>query len=200
MRILRVEDIFIPTKEIRIGTGWDDEVRPFLKNYADFIGDDTSIPTTEDELEKCESDLNTSLPQDLRLFYKTLGPPKLQEGLFSVTDFHYLTEDWNSQFLNNYSTDEQEVLSKLIVFGDNLGNGNVWCFHADTKDIFYYKHDSRPNINGMFKTFGQYIQSLIIFSQRDMADGELDDEIEKIVAGLIGQDRVRVWQYFEGWS
>ena len=81
-----------------------------------------------------------------------------------------------------------------------LGNGNSWCFHANTKEIFYFKHDSRPNINGMFASFGQYIQSLIIFSQRDMADGKLEEEIEEIVVGLIGQDRLRVWQYYEGWG
>jgi hypothetical protein len=200
MKIERVEDIFIPKKQIRLGTGWEDEIRPFLKSYADFMGDDMSIPSSDDELDKCENILETTLPTDLRLFYKTFGPPKLQEGMFDVSDFDYLTKSWNKQLMDSYSKTEQDVLSKLIVFGDYLGNGNVWCFHADTKDIFYYKHDSQPNINGMFETFGQYIQALIIFSQRDIADGELDDEIEQIVVGLIGQDRVRVWQYFEGWS
>ena len=200
MKIERVEDIFIPRKEIRIGTGWEDELRPFLKAYADFMGDEMSVPAGDTELDKCENILKTTLPTDLRLFYKTFGPAKLQEGLFSPSDFNYLTRDWNKKFLDNYTSSEQDVLSKLIVFGDYLGNGNVWCFHADTKDIFYFKHDSRPNINGMFETFGQYIQSLVIFSQQEMADGELDDEIEKIVVGLIGQDRVRVWQYFGGWG
>lgn len=200
MKIERVEDVFIPTKEIGVGTGWENEIRPFLKSYADFMGDKMSNPTTDDELNRCEASLKTSLPTDLRLFYRTFGPSKLQEGLFKASDFSYLTKNWTKELLNNYSTTEQGILSKLVVFGDYLGDGNVWCFHADTKDIFFYKHDSRPNINGMFKTFGQYIQSLIVFSQRDMADGELDEEIEKIVVGLIGQDRVGVWQYFEGWT
>lgn len=197
---MTIEDLIIPRKEIIPGTDWESEVRPILKSYADFIGDDMATPTTEAELKTCENNLKTSLPTDLRLFYSRFGAAKLQEGLLDVNDFHYINKDWGTQFLNNYTIPEQEVLSKLIVFGDFLGNGNCWCFHTDSKEIFYFKHDSKPNINGMFKTFGQYIQALIIFSQRDMAEGELDEEIESIVVELIGQERVKFWQYFGGWS
>ena len=197
---MTIKDLIIPKKEIVPGTDWESEVRPILKSYADFIGDDMATPTTEAELKTCENNLKTTLPADLRLFYSKFGAAKLQEGLFDVNDFSYISKDWGTQLLDNYTKLEQEVLSKLVVFGDYLGNGNCWCFHTDSKEIFYFNHDSKPNINGMFKTFGQYIQSLIIFSQRDMAEGELDEEIENIVVGLIGQERVKVWQYFGGWS
>jgi hypothetical protein len=47
------------------------------------------------------------------MVYKTFGPPKLEEGLFDVKDFIYLTKTWNRQFLEKYSATEQEILSKL---------------------------------------------------------------------------------------
>jgi len=43
---------------------------------------------------------------------------------------------------------------------------------------------------------------MLIYSQGEMAqniDG-LDKEIETLIVNRIGQDRVRVWQYFTGWD
>jgi len=42
----------------------------------------------------------------------------------------------------------------------------------------------------------------LIFSQGSMDDDNPGrrKEAEKIVIGLIGKDRVRVWQYFQGWG
>ena len=54
----------------------------------------------------------------------------------------------------------------------------------------------------MFDRFGEYLKSLLIFSQGSMDDDNPGrrKEAEKIVIGLIGKDRVRVWQYFQGWG
>ena len=121
MKIEKADDIFIPRKEIAVGTGWENEIRPFINAYADFMGKGMQTPTTDEELRNCENNLRTTLPADMRLFYKTFGPAKLQEGLFDVNDFRYLTKDCGNQFLKNYSRTEQDVLFKLIVFDELFG-------------------------------------------------------------------------------
>jgi hypothetical protein len=202
MAIERIEDVIVPQKDIGIDIGWEDEIFPILKSYVDFLGDEMTLPTSIDDIKNSERALGTTLPEDLKKFHLRFGAAKLTEGLFGVNEFQYLSTSWDKKMLDHYDKVEQDVLSNLIVFGDYLGNGNVWCFHKITKEIFYFKHDSKPNINRMFQTFYQYLQSLLIFSQGEMGQGiaKIDEECEKIVVDLIGKDRVKVWQSFDGWE
>jgi hypothetical protein len=202
MTIEKIEDVIVPRKIIGVDKGWEDEILPILETYADYLGDEISEATSADRIKKTEQTLGTTLPNDLKLFYLRFGAARLTEGLFNVEEFQYITANWGQSFLDLYNKEEQAVLSKLIVFGDYLGNGNVWCFHKDTKEIFYYNHDSKPNINQMFWTFYEYLQSLLIFTQREIGQDikNFDKECEKLVVDLIGKDRVKVWQYFSGWD
>ena len=202
MTIEKIEDVIIPRKIIGVDTGWEDEIFPILEAYSDYLGDEMNEATSADSIRHCEKTLGTTLTDDLKLFYLRFGAARLTEGLFTVEEFQYLTTSWGQSFLDHYTKEEQDVLSKLIVFGDFLGNGNVWCFHKDTKKIFYYNHDSKPNINQMFGTFYEYLQSLLIFTQGEIGQDieGFDKQVEKLVVDLIGQDRVKVWQYFSGWN
>jgi len=202
MTIEKIEDVIIPRKIIGVDTGWEDEIFPILEAYSDYLGDEMSEATSDDSIRHCEKTLGTTLPDDLKLFYLRFGAARLTEGLFTVEEFQYLTTSWGQSFLDHYTKEEQDVLSKLIVFGDFLGNGNVWCFHKYTKKIFYYNHDSKPNINQMFGTFYEYLQSLLIFTQGEIGQDieGFDKQVEKLVVDLIGQDQVKVWQYFSGWD
>jgi len=202
MTIEKIEDVIVPHKIIGVDTGWEEEILPILEAYVDYLGDEMSEATSTDRIKKCEQTLDTTLPNDLKLFYLRFGAARLTEGLFNVEEFQYITANWGQDFLDHYNKEEQTVLSKLIVFGDYLGNGNVWCFHKDTKKIFYYNHDSMPNINQMFGTFYEYLQSLLIFTQGEIGQDieNFDKECEKLVVDLIGKDRVKVWQYFSGWD
>jgi len=202
MTIEKIEDVIVPHKVIGVDTGWEDEILPILETYADYLGDEMSEATSADRIKKCEQTLGTTLPNDLKLFYLRFGAARLTEVLFNVEEFQYIAANWGQSFLDHYNKEEQTVLSKLIVIGDYLGNGNVWCFHKDTKEIFYYNHDSKPNINQMFRTFYEYLQSLLIFTQGEIGQDieNFDKECEKLVVDLIGKDRVRVWQYFSGWD
>ena len=202
MTIEKIEDVIVPHKIIGVDIGWEDEILPILEIYADYLGDDMNKATSADRIKNCELTLGTTLPNDLKLFYLRFGAARLIEGLFNVEEFQYITANWGESLLDHYNKQEQTVLSKLIVFGDFLGNGNVWSFHKDTKEIFYYNHDSKPNINQMFGTFYEYLQSLLIFTQgvvgQDIED--FDKKIEQLVVKLIGNERVKVWQYFGGWD
>ncbi len=202
MTIEKIEDVIIPRKIIGVDTGWEDEIYPILEAYADYLGDEMSEPTTTDSIKQCEKKLGTTLPNDMKLFYLRFGAARLIEGLFTVKEFQFITAKWGQNFLDHYTKDEQDVLSKLIAFGDYLGNGNVWCFHKDTKEIFYYNHDNKPNINQMFGTFYEYLQSLLIFTQGVIGEDieNFEKEVEQLVVELIGKDRVKVWQYFGGWD
>ena len=137
MTIEKIEDVIIPQKIIGVDTDWEDEIFPILKAYADYLRDEMSVATSADSIKSCERTLGTTLPNDLKLFYLRFGAARLIEGLFDVTEFQYISTNWGQSFLDHYTNEEQNVLAKLIVFGDYLGNGNVWCFHKDTKEIFY---------------------------------------------------------------
>jgi hypothetical protein len=202
MTIEKIEDIIVPRKIIGLDTGWEDEILPILEAYAEYSGDEMSVATSADNIRQCEIKLGTTLPNDLKHFYLRFGAARLTEGLFSVDEFLYISANWEQSFLDYYTKDEQDVLAKLVAFGDYLGNGNVWCFHKDTKEIFYYNHDSKPNINQMFGTFYEYLQSLLIFTQGEIGQDieNFDKECENLVIDLIGKDRVKVWQYFGGWD
>lgn len=202
MTIKKIEDVIVPRRIIGIDTGWEDEILPILEIYADYLGKEISKVTPADRIKKCEQFLGTTLPNDLKLFYLRFGAAHLTERLFEVHEFQYLTKNLGQDLLDHYNEEEQTVLSKLIVFGDYLGNGNVWCFHKETKEIFYYKHDSMPNINQMFGTFYEYLQPLLLFTQGEIGQDieGLEEDIEKLVVDLIGKDRVKVWQYFSGWD
>ena len=202
MTIEKIEDVIIPQKIIGVGSGWEDEIFPILRTYADYLGDEMILATSADSIKRCEKTIGTALPNDLKLFYLRFGPALLQEKLFNVGEFQYISESWGKGMLGYFTKEEQNILSNLIVFGDYLGNGNVWCFHKYTKEIFYYNHDCKPNINQMFQTFYEYLQSLLIFTQGEIGQDieNFDKECEKLVVDLIGEDRVRVWQYFGGWG
>jgi len=202
MEIDKLEDIIIPANPIAAGTGWEDEIFPIIESYAAFWGNEMEAPTPIADIENCETRLGIKLPKDLKLFYLKFGPARLLEVLRPVQEFEYLTASWDKSHFDLYNTDEQKTIAGLIVFGDYVGNGNLWCFHKDTGNIFYFKHDSKPNINGMFDTFYDYLKPLLIYTQGEMGQHveELEDEVAETVINLIGKDRVRVWQYYAGWE
>jgi hypothetical protein len=203
MKINKLEDIIIPATPIGTNNGWDAEVIPIIQGYADYMGEELAPATSLAEIQACEQRLGTRLPEDLKLFYARFGPARLMEILLPVNEFVYLGASAGKSFLDRYNQEEQEIISKLVVFGEFLGDGNVWCFHKDTKEMFFFIHDTRPNINGMFDTFWEYLRALLIFSQGVMGEDAVPGLMagaENIAVDLIGKDRVRVWQYFTGWD
>ena len=193
MNIDKIEDIIFPQKSILSDKDWDTEILPIIEGYADFWGNELTLATTSNEIENCEKRLQTKLPEDLKIFYLRFGNAKLREELLPVEEMDYLTKTWDISFFENYSETERQVIFKLIIFADYLGSGNFWCFHKDTKHIFYYNHDTQPNINAMFDTFENYVKWMLIFTQGEMGqhiDG-LEEKLEKIVTREIGENRIR---------
>lgn len=200
MEINKIEDVIIPRRVIGVESGWEEEIAPIIEAYAYNVYEEPAAPVSAEEISACEQRLATTLPQDLKLFYQRFGAAKLTEILCPLPEFFCLGD--NPAQLTDYTKEEQAVLKELVVFGEYLGNGNLWCFHKQTKEIYYFDHDTQPNINGMFATFYEYLQALLILTQGELGSHieGIDKQCEEIVVSLIGQERVQKWLYYGGWE
>ena len=197
MIIDKIEDIIFPQKSILNDRDWDTEISPIIEGYADFWGNELIQATSSNEIENCEKRLQTKLPEDLKIFYLRFGNARLCEDLLPVEEMDYLTETWDASFFENHTETERQEIFKLIIFADYKGSGNFWCFHKDTKHIFYFNHDSNPNISAMFDTFEEYLKWMLIFTQGEIGqfnDG-LEENLLEIVQREIGKERIRIWHY-----
>jgi hypothetical protein len=198
MEVNKIEDVIVPQRVIGVDAGWEQEIAPIIAGYADHIMEDPAAPVSADAIRACEQRLATTLPEDLKLFYLRFGTAKLGEILCPLEEF----VGCSAESMEGYTAEEQDVLQNMVVFGEYLGNGNLWCFHKQTKAIYYFDHDTEPNINGMFASFYEYLRALLVFTQGEMGSHieGLEEECEAIVVSMIGQERVRKWRYFGGWE
>jgi hypothetical protein len=195
MEINSAAAVVIPQRVIGQEPGWEAEITPIIEAYAYDFSEELAAPASAAEISACEQRLQTALPEDLKLFYQRFGAAKLTEILLPVPEFFGLGE--NGAELPDGPAEEQALLRQLVVFGEYLGNGNLWCFHRQTKEIYYFDHDSRPTITRMFATFYEYLQALLILTQGELGahiDG-LEKHCEALVVTLIGPERVRKWLY-----
>ena len=51
---------------------------------------------------------------------------------------------------------------ELIVFGDYLGNGNMFCFHRGSGDVYYFVHDTLPSLTLFSADVQDYLDGLMI--------------------------------------
>ncbi len=75
----------------------------------------------------------------------------------------------------------------------------MFCFHKETKEIYYFDHDSQPYLTKMFSHFDDYLKGCLVFAQADLfgevGQDQVDQWTEQIVDELIGEDLVRKWRY-----
>jgi hypothetical protein len=100
----------------------------------------------------------------------------------------------------DYSNAEISVLPYLITFSDSLGNGNMFCFHRDTKEIFYFDHDKKPYLTKHFDKVDDYLKGCLIMCQSDFFGEGIDqDEVDgwtkEIIEELYGKDVLSKWIY-----
>jgi len=169
------------------------------------------------ELRLCEWRLGCSLPQSLRDYLLQLGVLDWAERLLSprfdlmapdadmdaigpvqvvfpgIADIVEMSAPQQAQALN-------AQLSELVVFGDYLGNGNLWCFDRRDGSVWYLDHDSSPLLTRMFDDAGDYLDALALMSLcRSYAvaqgRGDDDEQAEVLLGGRLGQALVRKWMY-----
>ncbi|MDQ6528844.1 SMI1/KNR4 family protein [Flavobacterium sp. LHD-85] len=193
-------DIIIPFEKIG-NTGWDEKSKLIIESLAQNWSNALKSPISIEEIENLEKRLETSLPSGLKTFYNIFGIADIGEELQSFEDIMWMKDIWkeDNPYGPEFSKEDKILLPHLITFSDYLGNGNMFCFHSETKEIYYYDHDTRPYITKMFQNVDDYIKGCLIFAQADLF-GEVGQEkvekwTEEIAEDLFGKDIVRKWRY-----
>lgn len=174
-------------------------------------------PFSRAELRLCEWRLGCNLPQSLRDYLSQLGVLDWAERLLSPR-FDLLAQDADMDAIGPVQVvfpgiadivemsepqQAQELmaqLSELVVFGDYLGNGNLWCFSRKDGAVWYLDHDSNPLLTRMFDDAGDYLDALALMSlcrSHAVAQGrdDGDEQAEVLLAKRFGQTLVRKWMY-----
>lgn len=197
IEIHKKEDILIPFKQIG-DADWKINTQKIIEEIADNFGYDLKKPVSKEEILALENKLGTTLPENLKLFYQTFGIADIGEQLQDFTEVDWIKDIWADapQYGPDFTEEDNKVLPYLISFSDYLGNGNMFCFHSETKAIYYYDHDDAPYLTKMFDTVDDYLKGCLIFAQNDFSDHkEVDNWTEEIVSDLVGQQTVKKWRY-----
>lgn len=194
------EDILIPFNHIG-DVGWEIKTRTIIESLADNFNHEISIPISDEQIILLEQRLKTSLPKSLKIFYKTFGLADIGEQLQAFDEIDWIKNIWkeNPELGPNFTKEDIVVLPYLISFSDYLGNGNMFCFHSETKEIYYYDHDAQPYLTHFFQDFSDYLKGCLVFAQIELF-GEVDQEdvgiwTEERVSSLFGHEVVRKWRY-----
>lgn len=197
IEIHKKEDILIPFNKIG-DADWKINTQKIIEAIADNYGDDLKKPVSDEEILALETKLGTALPQTLKLFYQTFGIADIGEQLQDFEEVDWIKDIWSNapQYGPDFTEQEKQVLPYLISFSDYLGNGNMFCFHSQTKEIYYYDHDDTPYLTKMFDTVDDYLKGCLIFAQNDFSENkDIDDWTEEIAADLFGKTTIRKWRY-----
>jgi hypothetical protein len=200
LEIDKKEDIIIPFDKIG-DDNWEVTTGLIIQSIADNWNDELKEPIPIEEIEKLENRLGTSLPNSLKTFYQKFGLAKIGEQLQDLNEIDWIKNIWaeQPQYGPDFTGEDKIHLPFLVSFSDYLGNGNMFCFHSETKEIYYYDHDNRPYLTKMFDTVDEYLKGCLIFVQSDLF-GEADQEdveewTEEIVSDIIGEETVQKWRY-----
>ena len=83
-------------------------------------------------------------------------------------------------------------MDELVVFGDYLGNGNHWCFHRQSGEVWYFDHDSPPMLTRMFAHVHDYLDALMMMCLLEV-HGLKDDEA--LLRQRFGDMCIDKWRY-----
>ena len=88
------------------------------------------------------------------------------------------------------------LAGQLIAFGDYLGNGNLWCFHRQTGQVWYCDHDTGECLTPIFDDVRDYLDAVMILSLAEAHDPEEGHEAaESILRQRLGDAVVEKWMY-----
>ncbi|MBE8727365.1 SMI1/KNR4 family protein [Flavobacterium hungaricum] len=193
-------DIVIPFDKIGDNC-WDVKSKLIIESLAENWSNDLKDPISTAAIENLEKRLGTTLPYGLKTFYNTFGIADIGEELQKFDDIIWLKDIWeeDSPYGPEFTKEDKISLPHLISFSDYLGNGNMFCFHNETKEIYYYDHDTRPFITKMFDSIDDYIKGCLIFAQTDLfgevKQQQVEEWTEDIIEDLFGKDIVKKWRY-----
>jgi len=152
-----------------------------------------------DEIAQLEKRLGTPLPEHLKLFYQTFGLADIGEQLQDFKEMGWIKDIWadQPQYGPDFTTEDKKYLPFLVSFSDYLWNGNMFCFHSETHQIYYYDHDSQPYLTKLFDQFEHYLKACLILIQDDFFGKVKQEQVEawteEIVSDLFGKETVQKW-------
>ena len=160
-------------------------------------------PASRAELDALEQRLGCALPPLLRAYHARLGALSLAERLCSVAPpvmfasiepladaYPGITDILEDE---DDADDQWALVDELVAFGDYLGNGNLWCFHRQTGEVWYFDHDSPPMLTRMFGQVADYLDALMFKCLLQVHDAEDDDET--LLRQRFGDALVEKWMY-----
>lgn len=151
-------------------------------------------PVAEDEIVRLEHALGTSLPASLRTYHRLLGALNLAETLCSVVPSRSRIQPLNAAFPGFREVGvDPEVARNMIVFGDSLGSGNLFCFPRGSSEVVFFDHDDGPPLTRFFADPDGYLEALMV---RCLAEVHEDDALgEQLLIARLGEPVVRKWMY-----
>lgn len=156
-------------------------------------------PVTPHALDELENRLGCRLPPALGDYHRTFGALALAERLCSVEQGDLPIQalmDAYPGIVDLSPIDKAEFLalaSELVVFGDYLGNGNMFCFHKKSGEVYYFDHDSEPLLSHFSPSVQEYLDGLMIRSLAEIHDA--DEAGEDLLVQRFGKTVVRKWLY-----
>lgn len=199
--IKQKSEIIIPFKKIGIDN-WLANTKLIISALADNWGEDLKEPVTIESILKLEKKLTIKLPEDLKLFYQNFGIANIGESLQELDEIDWIKNIWKEEpeYGPDFSNEDKKHLPYLISFSDYLGNGNMFCFHSETKEVFYYDHDTKPYLTKLFTNVSDYIKGCLISCQTDLFNQETTQEkvaewCEEILVEMYGESVVKKWMY-----
>ncbi|RAJ22657.1 SMI1/KNR4 family protein [Pedobacter cryoconitis] len=201
LEINNKEDIIIPFEKIG-DSDWTIKTSKIIEAFADTWEEEHRTPISAGEITALETKLGTTLPKGLSLFYQTFGLANIGEELQDLDQMEWMKDIWakNPQDGPDFTDQDNEVLPYLVTFSNYIGNGNIFCFHSETKEIYLFDHDSTIYINRIFNTADDYIKGCLIFAQAELYGEDTDQEdadewSEEIAEQLFGEDTIKQWKY-----
>lgn len=175
---------------------WQQCVRAYL-NGRDFT------PASRAALDDCEQRIGCPLPPMLRAYHQHIGVEYLAEIINPPERIEPLLDAFPGleDILEDLSADQaaatRALVEQLIAFGDYLGNGNLWCFHRQTGQVWYCDHDTGECLTPIFDDVRDYLDAVMILSLAEAHDleGEDHEAAESILRQRLGDAVVEKWMY-----
>ena len=174
---------------------WMQCVRAYL-NGSDFT------PASRATLDDCEQRIGCPLPPMLRACHQHIGvehlaeiinpPERIEPLLDAFPGLENILEDLPAE----QAAASRALAEQLIAFGDYLGNGNLWCFHRETGQVWYCDHDTGECLTQIFDDVRDYLDAVMILSLAEVHDPEEGHEAaESILRQRLGDAVVEKWMY-----
>jgi hypothetical protein len=179
---------------------WYQEViAAYAALWAGHVSQARLAPVSEAALSELESRLGCTLPLPLREYQQKLGALSLAEGLCSVnaSDRGAAIEPLLDAYpgIVELTDNKAELLlaKQLVAFGDYLGNGNMFCFHRESGEVYYFDHDDGEILTRFFPSVECYLDALMILCLAEVYED--DDAGEALLVERFGPALVKKWQY-----